>query len=123
MDRKHKLTGNFKKEHMSKDQKFSQKIYKHSSWLLVYQISSGKNFPFTADLYYNNTPNNFIWMLFLIGSSYHYVSGTESKKYIKSSTMVQNIQKHFDWGNVWESTASPPKKGINGRYSSWVHGL
>lgn len=56
-------------------------------------------------------------MLFLIGSSYHYASGTESKKYIKSSTMVQNIQKHFDWGNVGASTASPPKKGINGRHS------
>lgn len=84
---KHKLTGNFWKENMRKDPKFSQKIYKHSSGLSVYQISSGKNFPFAADLYYNNTPNNFIRMLFLISSSYRFASGTGSKEYIKSPTM------------------------------------
>lgn len=52
---KHKLTGNFWKENMRKDPKFSQKIYKHSSGLSVYQISSGKNFPFAADILQQHT--------------------------------------------------------------------
>lgn len=119
----HKLSGDFEKGNMKKDQKVSQKIYKHSSWFSVYQISSGKNFPFAADLYYNNTPNNWVRMLFLISLSYHCASETESQKFIKSPTMVQNIQKSnaiFNWENSWKSIASPQRKSIN-MWSSYVN--
>lgn len=106
---------------MRKDPKFSRKIYKHSSGLSVYQISSGKNFPCAADLYYNNTPSNFIRMLFLISSSYRFASGTGSKEYIKSPTMdTEHSESNsiFNWENR-KAQHRHKRKAINNRFS-WV---